>query len=224
VNLVRAVVERQEEGLHPHQPDHALRERRPAEGARVHADLQDPVEELLEHLLQRQRELPGDAAGRGAQQLEVPLQVRDRVEAAVADLDAPGVRDRVAGNLHAQLVDDDEPAQVEAVGHDLVIVDQLVIADRAQQLPLDAARGVALAAQQLNRQEVVIEAAALDDDRWPRVRRAVVQRVPKPLALAHDRQRGVLGLQAGELPQTLPVRRGDAPLHGDQSSVSSPRF
>ncbi len=101
--------------------------------------------------------------------------------------------------MHAEVVDVDEPPDVEGVRYDLVVIDEFVVADVAKQLALNAAADVTGAAEHAGRHEVAVEGPGLDDDRRPRARSGVVEVVPHLLPLRHDRERGVLGLLPGEV-------------------------
>ena len=140
------------------------------------------------------------------------------MQEAVAGLDPFGVADLLTVDLDAHLVDLDEPADVVGIWHDLVVIDQPVVADVPQQLAFDRAPSIGRAAectvgQRAGWHEIAVKGPGLDDHRRPRARMAIVQVVPHLLAPGHDRQRSVFGLFLGQAAQVCPLVWRDVPFH-----------
>ena len=214
VHLVRAIVHGCEEGLHAHQFDDVAREHAAGVGTGADAYRQGAAEQVFQERFVAESLFDIEAADRRLEDVQVPPQILDRVRPVVAGLDAFGVLDRMALDLHAAVqVDIGEEADVERVRDDLVVVEQLVVADGAEQLSFDALARLARAAVDALGHEVAVEGPGLDDDRRAGARLGVVEGIPHPLPLSHDGQGGVLGLLLRQFAQVSPLVIGDLPFH-----------
>ncbi len=198
MELFRAVVHGREESLHGHETDEALGQIGGAVDAGTKGDGQDIPEGLLEKGFLLSGAFPVHAARGGLEQIEAIVEVLDGALEAVGYALCLGVP---GADVDPKLVDPHVPTHIEGSGADVIVIDEFVLAEVAEEAGLQAPSVVRGALEDRRRQEIGVESPRLDGHGRGGAGLGVVHVRPELPALLHDRERGEFGLALGQATQ-----------------------